>query len=176
MLQDHPRRLAAIWFADIAGNSDLSNRDVVRRLRRRAPHWCALLAIASLLALSSCGIKPRDSTPLRSVGQTITREQIAESGATTMWEAITRTVRFTQFQESGLGAPEGVRRRGSSSILLNEDMPIYIDEVKVLDIQLLVALPARDIDRIQVLSGIEATTYYGTNSGDGVILIYTIEG
>lgn len=130
--------------------------------------------IGSMLVLSACGIKPSQTAPSRTLGTMITREKIEESGARTMWDAITRLVRFAQFQESGLGSPQGVRRRGASSILLDEDMPIYIDRVRV-NIQVLSSLLARDMDRIQVLSGLDATTYFGTNSGDGVILIFTID-
>ncbi len=54
-------------------------------------------------------------------------------------------------------------------------MPIYIDRVKLTNITILASLPARDIERIQVINGLEATTYFGTNAGDGVILIHTIE-
>jgi outer membrane cobalamin receptor len=135
-----------------------------------------LLLIASALATSGCGIKPRAAVPDQNIGTIITQEQIAETGARTMWDALTRTVRYTQFQESGLGKPQRIRRRGSSSIVLTEDMPIFIDRVRVTDIQVLASLPARDIARIQVLSGLNATTYYGTNSGDGVILIQTLDG
>jgi len=129
-----------------------------------------------LVILSACGIKPRPATPSQSSGMVITQEEIAESGARTMWDAVSRTVRFARFQESGTGKPQRIRRRGASSIVLSDDMPIYLDRVQVLDIQLLASMPARDIETIQVLSGLDGTTYYGTNSGDGVILIQTREG
>jgi outer membrane cobalamin receptor len=140
-------------------------------MTNRRTHWM----IGLVVTLSACGIKPRPADLNRNIGTIVTREEIVESGARTMWEAITRTVRFAQFQESGRGKPSGVRRRGASSILLSEDMPIYIDQVRVGDIQILASLSARDIDRIQILNGVDATTYYGTNSGDGVILIFTLE-
>ena len=46
MTQDRPRRLAAVWFADIVGYTDLSARDedlalrVVRELQRIAKKHC----------------------------------------------------------------------------------------------------------------------------------------
>ncbi len=132
-----------------------------------------LAATSLLLAATACGIKPRANTPGPDVGEVITRDQIAETGARTMWEALQRTVKYTRFQESGRGEPERVRRRGSSSIVLRDDMPILIDQVRVTDITLLASLLASDIERIQVINGVHATTYYGTNSGDGVILITT---
>ncbi len=132
-----------------------------------------LPALAAATLLQGCGIRPRAALPDANAGKVVTREEIAESEATTMWEAVQRTVRYARFQESGRGDPERVHRRGSSTILLNEDMPIYIDHVRVRDLGLLASLPAGDIERIQVLTGVHATTYYGTNAGDGVILIHT---
>ena len=138
------------------------------------PHARATVLLF-LLAAAGCGAKPRPVMPGRNVGTIITQEQIAETGATTMWEALVRTVRYTRFQESGMGTPERVRRRGSSSIVLSDDMPIFIDDVRVAQIQVLNSLPARDIEQIQVINGVDATTYFGTNAGDGVILISTRE-
>lgn len=135
----------------------------------------AALLLVTVVVSTGCGIKPRASSPTRHLGRTITQEQIAETGARTMWDALAKTVRFARFQESGTGSPERIRRRGNSSIALREDMPIYIDQVKLTEIRLLASLPARDIERIQVINGVDATTYYGTNAGDGVILIYTLE-
>lgn len=58
-------------------------------------------------------------------------------------------------------------------MVLSDEVRIYIDHVRVLSIDLLSSLPAKDIERIQVIDGVAATTYYGTNAGDGVILIFT---
>lgn len=111
--------------------------------------------------------------PDANVGRIVTAEEVADSEATTMWEALRRTVRYARFQESGTGDPERVHRRGASSIVLADDARVYIDGVRVRDLSLLASLPASDIERIQVLTGVHATTYYGTNAGDGVILIRT---
>lgn len=135
----------------------------------------AVLPVAFLALVTGCGIKPRPAVPNLDAGTVITDEQISETGARTMWEALQRTVKYTRFQESGSGSPERIRRRGSSSIVLSDDMPIFIDQVRVNEIKVLATLPARDIERIQVLNGVYATTYYGTNAGDGVILIRTRE-
>ena len=129
-----------------------------------------------LLFAAGCGIRPSSALPDLHEGTVITEEQIAESEASTMWEALQRTVRYARFQESGTGSPQRVHRRGFSSLSLTEDMLIYIDRVRVRDMRLLDTLPASNIERIQVLNGVHATTYYGTNAGDGVILIRTRGG
>lgn len=133
------------------------------------------LVLAAVVSTASCGINPRPATLNEGGGTLITRDQIEKTGARTMWQALTRTVRYTRFQESGTGRPERVRRRGESSIVLSDDMPIFIDRVRVNQIQVLASLPARDIESIRVLNGVQATTFFGTNAGDGVILISTLE-
>lgn len=131
------------------------------------------LAWAGAFAVAGCGIRPRSAVPDADVGRIITAQDVADSEATTMWEALRRTVRYVRFQESGTGDPERVHRRGASSIVLADDARVYIDGVRVRDLTVLASLPANDIERIQVLTGVHATTYYGTNAGDGVILIRT---
>ncbi len=135
----------------------------------------ARLVLVSVLAtqLAACGIRPRSALPDMSAGRVITREEVAATEASTMWEALRRTVRFTEFDETSAGAPSRIHRRGFSSIVLTEDTPIYMDGVHIRDMDVLDALPATDIEIIQVLSGVHATTYFGTNAGDGVILIWT---
>ena len=121
-----------------------------------------VLGITTLLA-TGCGIRPRRIAPNPNEGSIISKEEISRTGARTMWEALQRTVKYTHFQEDGRGTPERVRRRGASSIVLSDDMVM------------LSQMNAVDIEQIQVLNGVYATTYFGTNAGDGVILIYTKE-
>ena len=135
-----------------------------------------VLTVSVVLVLAACGIRPRSNLPDAQAGTVITADEVLASEAKTMWEALRRTVRYANFGESSSGGPTRVHRRGYSSISLVEDMPIFIDRVQVRDLSLLDALPAADIERIQVLTGVHATTYYGTNAGDGVILIRTRTG
>lgn len=133
------------------------------------------LAWATTFAVAGCGIRPRAAVPDANAGRIITAAEVADTEATTMWEALRRTVRYVRFEESGTGDPERVHRRGASSIAMADDARIYVDGVRIRDVSLLASLPARNIERIQVLTGVHATTYYGTNAGDGVILIRTRE-
>mgnify|MGYP001982529199 CR=1 FL=1 len=137
------------------------------------PRSVRALVIVAALAAAACNVRARPNMPTPDMGDIITRAQIEETGARTMWEALTRTVKYTHFQESGTGTPQRIRRRGASTINLYEDMPILIDQVRVMDVTILASLRAADIERIQVLNGVHATTYFGTNAGDGIILIYT---
>ncbi len=48
--------------------------------------------------------------------------------------------------------------------------------VRTPDFRNLELIPAHQIDHIRILTGIEGTTYYGTNAEGGVILVYTKTG
>ncbi len=132
------------------------------------------LLVALLLLVTACGLRPRPAdAPDGSREHIITAEMIEESGARTIWHALQIHVKHTFFTEDGYGTPQRVRRRGASTIALIEDMPIFLDDIRINDVTILEDMPAAEIERIRVLSGIDATTYYGTGAGDGVILIYT---
>jgi hypothetical protein len=51
-----------------------------------------------------------------------------------------------------------------------------IDDVRMPDFRNLDTVDATSINAIYILDGIEGTTYYGTNSVSGVILIKTKNG
>ncbi|MFC1661649.1 TonB-dependent receptor [Gemmatimonadota bacterium] len=102
-----------------------------------------------------------------------TARDISRTGATNAWDALDRVVKFAVFEKDSRGQPDRIRRRGSSTIHLHEDMQVFVDGVRVLDVRDLGHMPAGVIQRIEVLSGLDGTTRYGTNSGDGVILIFT---
>src|SRR5437762_2847786 len=64
-------------------------------------------------------------------------------------------------------------RRGRSSITLQDQPMIVMDGVELNDFTPLAVVPASDIEQIEVLTGIDATTYYGTGATKGVIRITT---
>lgn len=133
-----------------------------------------LLPTLLLLATAACGIKARPAdAPDASTGKIITAEMVEESGADTIWEALRKLVPSTLFTEDVGGKPARIRRRGASTIALVEDMLIFMDRTRLGDVRVLDELPARSIERIHVLTGIDATTRFGTNAGDGVIQIFT---
>ena len=103
----------------------------------------------------------------------ITAAAIAHSGARTAWDALRRTVPFFTFRDNSQGRPAGIDHRGRSSIVLRDQPMIVLDNVEVKDYSLLADMPAADLLDIEVLSGIDATTYYGTNATKGVIRIRT---
>jgi len=106
----------------------------------------------------------------------VTAEQIQKSGARTVWEALQLTVPGMSFRgttQNGSGENLRIRRRGRSSLNLNDDPRVFIDQVRIVDLSVLDGMPAGDIAAIVVLNGLDGTTYYGTNAGNGVVLIFT---
>jgi outer membrane cobalamin receptor len=106
----------------------------------------------------------------------ITQKAIERSGARTAWDALRRTVPFFSFNVTNSGGPARIEHRGRSSILLQDQPIIVMDGVELSDFGVLGGIPASDLFQIEVLSGIDATTYYGTNATKGVIRIRTKVG
>ena len=129
------------------------------------------LAAALLMSAACAHPQPSQQAPSPHAGagtRVVTEEEIQRSGATTAWQALQYTVPFYRFDETGQ-----VRHRGQSSILLRDQPRILLDGVDLTEFGVLMQIPASDLYSIKVLEGTDATTYYGTNAGSGVILIAT---
>lgn len=135
-----------------------------------AARSCAALAVFLLCACAHNAQKQalddRSTTE-----RLITQEEIAASGARTAWDVLRRYAgKLTSGREGSPGRLEG---RGKSSIYLNDGPIVFVDGVRVPDARNLQYVPAQDIESIRIISGIQGTTYYGTNAGNGVILVQT---
>jgi outer membrane cobalamin receptor len=139
------------------------------------------VAVASLLAvvlLSAC--KSMHPGPL--VGHNdgdrivITEEMIARSGGQTAWEVLRREAPQIAYLENRSGQATSMQRRGASSINLNDSPMLFIDGVRIQEIRTLQQLPASVLLSIEVLTGTEGTTYYGTDAVGGVIVVKTKNG
>jgi outer membrane cobalamin receptor len=133
----------------------------------------ALLLIGAAPAGCSRHSPPPAAEPKS--GTVITRERIAASGAKTAWDALRLTVPNLQLRESR-GNAARIQRRGRASIYLDDQVRIVLDDVRLEDVRVLQQIAAADIFTIRVLSGLDATTYYGGTSTSGVIVIRTIHG
>lgn len=121
-----------------------------------------------------CGRLPAKQapTPGASPGQRIiTAQEIQRTGATSAWQALQYTVPFYRFNVNGT-----VRHRAQQSILLHDRPKILVDGIDLTEFGVLMQMPASDLQSIVVLDGKTATTFYGTNSGSGVILLNTKNG
>ncbi len=150
------------------------------RLLRRPP-WCRDLAITALCTtvLGACAARghPGQSAPSSSADEiVITQEQIQGLDARTAWEVVKRKVPNLSYQESSSGRPTRVWRHGRGSIVLNENPLLFVDGVRVSDIGALEDIPSSQVDTIRILTGLAATTAYGTNAASGVVLVQTKRG
>jgi len=142
-----------------------------------SPSWTRLLFLSVALNVDvSCARateRERAASPSPAGEDLITAEEIAATGAQTAWEALRRAAPYLNMSERGNGEPALMRRRGKSSIMLNDAPLVMLDGVRVPDFRNLKAIPANTIDHMVVIRGIDATTYYGTNAVGGVVLIKT---
>ncbi len=134
--------------------------------------------VGAVLFLTGCGPSvhhQRLGVETRPGEIAIDQVAIERSGAGNAWEVIKRAAPLFSYSESR-GHPTRMWRRGRSSLLLNDAPLLFIDDVRTPDFRNLELIPARQIDHIRILTGIEGTTYYGTNAEGGVILVYTKTG
>jgi outer membrane receptor protein involved in Fe transport len=137
-----------------------------------------MVTVAGALLLGGCGTHgARDEArPSQLSGQYVTAEDIRASGASSAWEALKYTVRTHRFTDYH-GVPTRIQSdRGQGSMVLREDPLVFLDGARLTDITILRMIPANNLHSIQVLTGPDATTYYGTSAVAGVILLETTLG
>lgn len=127
------------------------------------------LAVAAAILTSNCahGFRPA-SFDAGETNRIITAATIEKSGAQSVWEAMQRTIPFYTFESNGR-----IHHRGRTSLVLPDEPLIVLDGVTLTDFSVLTGMPASDVWLIEVVEGVDATTYYGTNAGQGAIRIYT---
>ena len=139
--------------------------------------WFRRTALAMVLvvpAFACRGGPPAAQDLVNPVGtRMVTAKQIEATGAKTAWDALRFTVPNYGFRETNRGTPARVLHRGRSSLLLDDQPRVFLDGTRLTDYFVLDQMPAHDVFSIEVLTGIEGTTYYGTGAGNGVIRIRT---
>ncbi len=143
--------------------------------RRHRHPLLPAFAIGLLLACAHASQRRSEEETQRNADgrRVVTAETIEHSGARTAWEALQRTVPFFTFKDNNRGGASGIEHRGRSSIVLRDQPLILMDGVELNDFTTLTSVPAADIREIEILTGIDATTYYGTGASKGVIRIWT---
>lgn len=141
-----------------------------------ARQWSLVAAGSLACVLVGCGHGARSEAINPDGRRIIGAETIERSGARTAWDALQRTVPFFTFRTNSRGRPTRVEHRGRSSVVLRDQPIILVDGVEVKDFTALGDIPASDLLEIEVLTGVDATTYYGTNATNGVIRIRTKVG
>ena len=144
----------------------------------RRPHAIGFVPLLLLLSsLAGCSVVQASKRSTEApFGRVITAAQIERSGATDAWDVLRRSSTSLSLSERGNGEPSRIARRGQSSVFLKDVPRVFVDGMEMSDFRYLRQVPANSIVTMRILTGIEATTYYGTNSGSGVIVIHTKHG
>jgi outer membrane cobalamin receptor len=143
------------------------------RLRRSA---VLVLAAVSWTVGCTHATASRTHTGPNPGGLVITSQQIERTGSKNAWEVLKHNAPMLTLEEDRNGNPVRIHWHGRSSIYLEDAPVVVLDGVRSADWKVLAQIPAGQIEKINILSGIEGTTYYGTNAASGVIEIHTKRG
>src|SRR5256884_5035840 len=142
----------------------------------RYPPASLVVTVSAAVSLSACACRQYRPADSRAGVHVITAEQIARSGASTAWDVLKREAPTLTVRDPRGGRPAWAGRRGRSSIVLQDAPLVVLDGVRLTDFRALDGIPAVTILMISIYTGIEGTTYYGTNAVSGVIVIQTKDG
>jgi outer membrane cobalamin receptor len=111
--------------------------------------------------------------PKEREGQIITREDIERSGARDGWEALRWGATHLNFQYTREGSPVRVTHRGVDSFVIDPQVLLIVDGAQMQSLSALENIPAASIEYIQILAARVGVVKYGTNGGNGVIVVQT---
>lgn len=136
-----------------------------------------MAALTGLALLTTgCALRPatgqNDGDPSPR-GRTVEAEEIERSSVRTAWDALQLLGAFLRLEEDKDQQPARMTSRGRSSILLDSQPRVVLDGVRLVEYTVLEGMSAHLLERIEFLTGPQATIRYGTNAGNGVILITT---
>ena len=133
--------------------------------------------LAMLASLGACAHGASQQHMNNAGGPTvITSEQIERSGAHSAWDVLKREAPMLTLREDRNGRPSRMGRRGRSSLTLDDPPVGVVDGGRLTSFRDLDRIPASTIFSVTIYTGIEGTTYYGTNAVSGVVVIETKHG
>ena len=109
-------------------------------------------------------------------GRIVTAEDITRSDASTAWEALGLLGAYLRLEEDSRQRPVRITARGRSSILLRSEPQVFVDGVRLVEYTVLKSMDSSLIEKIELVTGPQASIRYGTNAGHGVIVITTRSG
>jgi outer membrane cobalamin receptor len=134
------------------------------------------LVAAALLTFGCANATRHEHAATKPIGLFIDADRIQRSGGSTAWEVLKREAPVLTYRENRYGQPARFERRGRASILLDNPPMVIVDGVRMSDFKVLAEIPVSVLRDIWVLTGIDGTTYYGTDAVSGVILVRTKQG
>lgn len=141
-----------------------------------SPHATRAAALLAALAVTACaGVRPVHNTvETEPGGVVITRADLEQIGARDAMDALLRSRTHIKVQRTGANHAPRVTHRGVGTFNLNSSVLVVIDGTRGDFIESeLRNIVADNIVFIQILSGHEAAVKYGSEAGNGVILIKT---
>jgi outer membrane receptor protein involved in Fe transport len=106
----------------------------------------------------------------------VTPEQIRRSGVGTAWQALRLLGGSFRVEEDSQGMATRVRIRGRTSIHSNLEPQFVLDGIRIHDYRLLQAIPASSVSGIRLVTGPDATVFWGPDAHDGVVIVTTSRG
>jgi outer membrane cobalamin receptor len=139
----------------------------------RRIHGIALTLAVACQALAACGPTPIRTDPVpRHDARLITRADIERTGAVDAFDALKRAGSYLNISERQRGDVR-VSERGRSSFLLSPQIMLIVDGVAMQNLNTLHEIRAENVEWMRVMTGAEATPQYGTDAGNGVLLVAT---
>lgn len=135
-----------------------------------------LIAALGAACASSRPAQPSADTMagLEPGGVILTAVDIYQLGARDAMEAVERAQTKLQIQRVRNGDPVRITQRGVSSFYLNPEILVIVDGSRVsTSVRHLQSIPAESIRFIQILTAREAAMKWGSEAGNGVILVST---
>ena len=131
--------------------------------------------ILSLVDMTGCATAPVGSggAPPDRDGMMLTRAEIAQTGAKNAWDAIRMGSTHLNIQFPREGSPARVTHRGVDSFIISPEVLLVVDGTQMASLEYLQEIRVENIDYIQILSGRQGTVRYGTNAGNGVVVVKT---
>ena len=138
----------------------------------RPPYYAAIL---TLILAAGCTTAPSGSgpTPAERDGMLLTREEIEKTGARNAWDAVRLGATHLNIQFPREGSPARVTHRGADSFIINAEVLLVVDGTHMSSLSYLQDIRVENIDYIRILSGSEGAVRYGTDAGNGVIVVKT---
>lgn len=147
-------------------------------LRTIRSHSSRLALLVCVLSGAGCASQ-RAATNGREDGQlpggiVLTRQDIAAMGVRDAFHAVEKAATHLRIQRTREGSPEKITQRGVTSFILSSEILVVVDGARVQTVvEHLRSIPAESILYIQILNGQEASARFGSEAGNGVIMVRT---
>lgn len=107
-------------------------------------------------------------------GLVLTQDDISRMGVRDALHAVERAATHLRIQRTREGTPVKITQRGATSFLLSSEILVVVDGTRVQTVvQHLKSIPAESILYIQILTAQEASARFGSEAGNGVIMVRT---